>query len=131
MHNARQIGNNGGGRGGKGCVNSKPPPRATERAPLLYRAEPSFLFHPLALPLPRSFHPLFIRHILFSPFDKRVSTRPPCPFAPLPALSCSSTLAGCGFYVSGLIKRFAPPSLPLTLSLSADVSTVSVPTTPY
>lgn len=94
----------------------KAPARATERAPLLYRAEPSFLFHPLALPLPRSFNPLFIRHILFSPFDKRVSTRPPCPFAPLPALSCSSTLAGCGFYVSGLIKRFAPPSLPLSLS---------------
>lgn len=127
MHNARQIGNNGGWKRRKGLCEFKAPARATERAPLLYRVEPSFLFHPLTLPLPHSFNPLFIRHILFSPFDKRVSTRPPCPFAPLPALSCSSTLAGCGFYVSGLIKRFAPPSL----SLSADVSTVSVPTTPY
>lgn len=128
MHNARQIGNNGGGRGGKGCVNSKPP-RAQPSARSFVIPRRAFLSLPPSHPSspPRSFNPLFIRHILFSPFDKRVSTRPPCPFAPLPALSCSSTLAGCGFYVSGLIKRFAPPPL----SLSADVSTVSVPTTPY
>lgn len=133
MHNARQIGNNGGGRGGKGLCEFKAP-APTERAPLLYHVEPSFLFHRSALPRPGSSNPLFIRHILFSPFDKRASTHPPFPLAylsaPTATLSHSSTLAGCGFYVSGLIKRLAPLSFSFSLFLSVHVITANIPTTP-
>lgn len=59
MHNARQIGNNEGGRGGKGCVNSKLP-RAQPSALLCYTAP--------SLPFSSTLSP-FLSHARSTPFS--------------------------------------------------------------